>query len=135
MAVKNKEDKIGDALLKVALGYQVAEVTEEYAEVDGELKLTKKKKTKKDIPPDLKAVQLLLSSEGGGEYSSWSDEELEAEKQRLLASLNEAVANNKKEKVGLQVKTVVKRKRSVRKTQSGASASKKKTTGKSPKKS
>lgn len=133
MAVKNKEDKIGDALLKVALGYQVAEVTEEYAEVDGELKLTKKKKTKKDIPPDLKAVQLLLSSEGGGEYSSWSDEELEAEKQRLLASLNEAVAKNEKEKVGVQVKTVVKRKRSVRKTQSGVP--KKKSTGKSSKKS
>ncbi len=134
MAVKKKEEKIGDALLKVALGYQVAEVTEEYAEVDGELKLTKKKKTKKDIPPDLKAVQLLLSSEGCGEYSSWSDEELEAEKQRLLASLNEAV--KKKEKAdGVDVKTVVKRKRSVRKTQGGASVRKKKSTGKSSKKS
>lgn len=59
---KSKEDKIGDALLKVALGYQVSEVTEEYAEVDGALKLTKRKKTKKDVPPDLKAVQMLLSS-------------------------------------------------------------------------
>ena len=42
-----KEEKIGQALLKVALGYQIAEVTEEYAEVDGELKLTKRKKTKR----------------------------------------------------------------------------------------
>ena len=42
-----EKDKIGEALLKVALGYQVAEVTEEYAEVDGALKLTKRKKTKK----------------------------------------------------------------------------------------
>ena len=47
MEEKKKEDKIGEALLKVALGYQVAEVTEEYAEVDGKLKLTKRKKTKK----------------------------------------------------------------------------------------
>ena len=39
------KDKITDALLKVALGFQVAEVTEEYAEVDGALKLTKRKRT------------------------------------------------------------------------------------------
>ncbi len=38
------------------------EVTEECAEVDGELKLLKRKKTEKDIPPDLKAVKLLLES-------------------------------------------------------------------------
>ena len=41
---KKQEEKIGDALMKVALGYQIAEVTEEYAEVNGELKLTKRKK-------------------------------------------------------------------------------------------
>lgn len=74
------------ALLKVALGYQVAEVTEEYAEVDGELKLLKRKKTKKDVPPDLKAVQILLGENGGG-IEGLSDEELEAEKSRLLALL------------------------------------------------
>ena len=78
-----KEEKIGDALLKVALGFQIAEVTEEFAEVDGELKLTKRKRTKKDVPPDLKAVQMLLG-ETGGSLASMSDEELEAEKQRLL---------------------------------------------------
>ena len=48
---KEKKEKIGEALLKVALGYQVAEVTEEYAEVDGELKLTKRKKTKRIFHP------------------------------------------------------------------------------------
>ena len=84
-----KEEKLGDALLKVALGYQIAEVTEEYAEVNGELKLTKRKKTKKDIPPDLKAVQMLLAVEGGEEYGGWSDAELAKEKQRLLGLLQE----------------------------------------------
>ena len=64
---KNKEEKLSEALLKVALGYQVAEVTEEFAEVDGTLRLTKRKRTKKDVPPDLKAVQMLLT-ENGGEY-------------------------------------------------------------------
>ena len=87
--MKKKQDKINDALLKVALGCKVAEVTEEYAEVDGELKLTKRKETKKDIPPDLKAVQLLLSgSEQDCGYERMSDEELEAEKNRLLGMLS-----------------------------------------------
>ena len=87
---EKKEEKLGDALLKVALGYQIAEVTEEYAEVNGELKLTKRKKTKKDVPPDLKAVQMLLAVEGGEGYSGWSDEALQEEKERLLGLLKEA---------------------------------------------
>ena len=109
------KDKIADALLKVALGYQVAEVTEEYAEVDGALKLTKRKKTKKDIPPDLKAVQLLLAPDGGKEYAALSDEELEAEKERLLAALQEGVKGEKSVKTVKTVKAAP-RKRSVRKT-------------------
>ena len=64
-------------MLKVALGYQVAEVTEEYAEVDGTLKLTKRKKTKKDVPPDLKAVQMLLEGRENGDIVGMTDEELE----------------------------------------------------------
>ncbi len=101
-----REEKLGQALLKVALGYQIAEVTEEYADVNGELKLTKRKKTKKDVPPDLKAVQLLLGGDGGAEYASWSDEELEKEKARLL----EALANaNKQEEKSKTVKKAVKK--------------------------
>ena len=77
------EKKLSDALMKVALGFQVAEVTEEYAEVDGQLKLLKRKKTKKDVPPDLKAVQILLGECVGG-VEGMTDEELEKEKARLL---------------------------------------------------
>ena len=87
---KNKEEKLSEALLKVALGYQVAEVTEEFAEVDGTLRLTKRKRTKKDVPPDLKAVQLLLSGSETLGLEGMSDEELEAEKQRLLALLEQS---------------------------------------------
>ena len=86
---EQKDEKIGEALLKVALGYQIAEVTEEYAEVDGALKLTKRKKTKKDVPPDLKAVQIILENGKEHGFKQWSDEELEAERQRLLAALKE----------------------------------------------
>lgn len=80
------QDKISDALLKVALGFQIAEITEEYAEVDGQLKLTKRRRTKKDVPPDLKAVQMLLGDKDAS-VENMSDEELEEERNRLLASL------------------------------------------------
>lgn len=86
MAGKKKQEKIGDALLKVALGYRLEEITEEYAEVDGKFKLTRRKETKKDIPPDLKAVQLLLASDNE-DLSSMSEEQLERERQRLLDEL------------------------------------------------
>lgn len=82
-----EEDKIKEAILKVALGYTVEEVTEEYDAKEGELRLIRRKETKKDIPPDLKAVKLLL--EDGGDYSALSDEELEKEKARLLKQLKE----------------------------------------------
>jgi hypothetical protein len=95
---EKKEDKIGEALMKVALGYQLAEVTEEYAEVDGELKLTKRKKTKKDVPPDLKAVQLLLANDSEKDIALLSDEELEKERQRLLTALREAEKGKMQEK-------------------------------------
>lgn len=64
------------------------EVIEEYAEVDGKLKLLKRKKTEKDIPPDLKAAQLILEKQGNEEgVSALSDEELEKEKLKLLKLL------------------------------------------------
>ncbi len=119
---KKQEEKLEDALLKVALGYQLAEVTEEYAEVNGELKLTKRKKTKKDIPPDLKAVQLLLSSDGGAEYAGFSDEELEEEKGRLLAALKEKEKGNAKVKEGGKV--AAKKKKSASKTKKTVKKSK-----------
>lgn len=57
---------------------------EEFAIVDGELTLVKKKVTKREVPPDIKAVKLLLEDRGEA-----SDEELEEEKSRLLKLLDE----------------------------------------------
>ncbi len=103
------EKKLEEALMKVALGYQLAEVTEEYSEVNGELKLTKRKKTKKDVPPDLKAVQLLLGGDGE-EYATLSDEELEREKERLLKTLQEQEKPKKQGgRVATKKKTVKKK--------------------------
>ena len=126
MEEKKKEEKIGEALLKVALGYQVAEVTEEYAEVDGKLKLTKRKKTKKDVPPDLKAVQLLLAGDGEGGIADLSDEELESEKARLMALLQtESLAKADGEKKTDDKKKTVKK--AVKKTATKKTAVKKST--------
>lgn len=80
------QDKVRDAVLKVALGFTVEEVTEEYDARDGELKLVRRRETHKDIPPDLKAVRLLLE---GTDYSALSDDQLEAERARLAAALEE----------------------------------------------
>lgn len=88
-----EEEDIKRAILKVALGYSVEEITEEYGVDDGELKLLKRRETRKDVPPDLKAVKLLL--DGGTDYSALTDEELEREKQRLLAQLKEEISETK----------------------------------------
>ena len=80
------EDKIVEAVRKVALGYSLEEVTEEYGVENGELKLVKRKETRKDVPPDLKAVKILIEEK---DYSLLSDEELEEEKMRLLKQLKE----------------------------------------------
>jgi len=76
---------VNNALLRCAAGYSASETVEEFAaDSCGELKLVKKKVTKRDIPPDIKAVKLLM--EGRGEPT---DEELEEEKEELLKLLNE----------------------------------------------
>ena len=91
------EQEIKEAIMKVALGYSLEEVTEEYGVEDGELKLVKRKETKKDIPPDLKAVKLLMEDK---DYSVLSDEELEAEKQKLLKKLKEEGSETEKNGTG-----------------------------------
>ncbi len=73
------------ALLRCATGLSASETVEEFAvDGDGELKLVKKRVTKREIPPDIKAVKLILEERG-----EISDEELENEKRRLLKLLDE----------------------------------------------
>ncbi len=74
------DTKITKAIEKLASGYSVSETVEEYAVVDGELTLVKKKQTKKEIAPDIKAIMYLLED---ADLSLKSDEELNAEKERL----------------------------------------------------
>lgn len=81
-----QDEQVKEAVRKVALGYSLEEVTEEYDARDGELKLVKRKEIRKDVPPDLKAVKMLL---GETDYSAFTDEELAAEKERLLMEWKE----------------------------------------------
>ncbi|MDE7440360.1 MAG: hypothetical protein K2N23_07635 [Clostridia bacterium] len=84
------EDDIMGALKKCAVGLETNEVVEEFGVEDGELKLIKKKVTKRDIPPDIKAVKLLID---GGGVDGLSVEELEEEKKKLLNLLNKEDIN------------------------------------------
>ena len=78
------EEEVIGAIKKCAVGFGASEVVEEFTVEDGELKLVKKKVTRRDIPPDLKAVKLLMEE---SDTCSLTDDELEAEKQRLLNML------------------------------------------------
>ena len=89
------DEKIADAVRRVALGFRIEEVTEEYGVEDGELKLVKRKETRKDVPPGLKAVKILIEDT---DYSALSDDELEREKIRLLKRLEEETNGTSEQK-------------------------------------
>ncbi len=87
-SVASKAD-LKDALIKKALGYDATEVVEEYVSgEEGEIKLLKKKVTKKNVPPDLTALKILME-EGDEGLENMSDEELDKEKIRLLELLKQ----------------------------------------------
>ena len=82
-----EEGNVKEALKKCAVGFGTSEVVEEFAVEDGELKLVKRKVTRRDIPPDIKAVKMLLDERP--DDASLSDEELAAERGKLLKMLKE----------------------------------------------
>ena len=81
-----EEGNVKEALKKCAVGFGTSEVVEEFAVEDGELKLVKRKVTRRDIPPDIKAGKMLLDDD---DVSEMSDEQLESERQRLIRQLKE----------------------------------------------
>ncbi len=83
------EEKIRRAMAKKAVGYSAKEVVEEYSDDDGVLKLTRRKVTKKHVPPDTQAAKIVMEGFNSAAVENMTDEELEAEKQRLLKSLKE----------------------------------------------
>lgn len=85
--------KINKALIKRALGFTAKEVVEEFAFSEEGAKLTKRKITKKNIPPDISAVKVLLevlNGENSYDFEAMTDEELFKERDRLLKLLKES---------------------------------------------
>ncbi len=84
---KEKQTLLGDALLKKAIGYDTSEIIEEFSENDGQVVLVKKKVTKKSVPPDMTALKMLLEGESRADVTTMTEEELKAERNRLLKEL------------------------------------------------
>ena len=93
------EEKIKNALTKKAVGYSAKEVVEEYQDDDGVMRLTKRKVTKKHVPPDTVAAKMVMEGFNlNDKLENMTDEQLEIEKQRLLNALKEKQNDNKKDK-------------------------------------
>ena len=81
-------NKIKKALIKKAMGYTSTEIIEEYTNTDEGMVLQKKKVTSKDIPPDLASFKALFENQTSkGEFDDMTDEQLLAEKEKLLNML------------------------------------------------
>lgn len=83
--------KLNKALVKRALGYLNKEITEEFCKEDeGKMVLTKRKVTKKNVPPDITAVKVLLemyADDKSLDFEKMSDEELLLERDKLIEKL------------------------------------------------
>ena len=91
MEKKSDYKKIEKALLEKALGYTTQEVIEEYGYSGDDFVLQKRKTGTKSYPPDLSALQMLISGkqEIENRFEGLSDEELEKEKIKLIKLLKE----------------------------------------------
>lgn len=87
-------EEVKGALLKRALGFETDEIVEEYGFSEGEAVLVKRKVTKKTVPPDIQAAKVLL--EEAELLGGMTDEQLAAEKERLLRLLREETEHEKK---------------------------------------
>lgn len=83
-------EKLSKTLFKKALGYTVDEVVEEYVSEEGDMRLVKKKVTKKHMPPDISAAKTLLETfnqDSVNKFSNMTDEELLQKRQEILSEI------------------------------------------------
>lgn len=90
---EEEKEQIVNALRKKALGFDHDEIVEEYVcTEEGEIKLAKRKITKKFIPPDIPAAKILLGQfEKQLDFSVLTDEQLKEEKKRLMEELAQSI--------------------------------------------
>lgn len=85
-----------DVLYKKARGYDVEEINREYVVDDnGNKRLVKEKTAVKHIPPDLSALKAYMELKDS-ELAKMSNEELAAEKKRLLKELKKSKEGERK---------------------------------------
>ena len=87
MNLEDLDDETYKAIKKLVKGFCLKEVTNEYvADENGDMKLSKQKVSKKLVPPNTDILKMLFSKTETQSLSfdTWSDAELEKEKQRLL---------------------------------------------------
>ena len=93
----DEEEKLKRILLKKAMGYGVKEETIEYVRDDcgGEV-ISKRKVSKKHVPPDVSALRLLIEhfyQNSFKDVESMTDEELENEREKIIELLKEEERN------------------------------------------
>lgn len=93
---EKEKEALYKSIAKKAAGYRATETQEEYALIDGEMTLVKRKVTEKDIPPDVAALRLLL---GDSPPEPVSREELERERAALQEAFFARLSKAGKEKI------------------------------------
>lgn len=89
------EKDLKSALIKKALGYDATEIVEEYVgDNEGQIVLSKKKITTKNVPPDISAIKILFETQIQP-IAQMSDQELQQEKERLIELLKKENLNKK----------------------------------------
>lgn len=93
MNLEELDDETFKAIKKLVKGFCLKEVINEYVLDDnGNKQLTKQKVSKKLVPPNTDILKMLLNkTETTANFDTWSDAELEKEKQRLLKLLKKGV--------------------------------------------
>jgi len=89
-----KKDELEKPLLKKAKGFSENEITEEYEEAEGHLKLKKRKVSTKYFPPDISAAKLLLVINEELELKNLSEEELVDMRKGLMEELKQLSAED-----------------------------------------
>ena len=86
---ENVKDLLIRILLKKAKGYLIKETTDEYVvDEDGDKKLVKSKVVTKRAAPDVTACKILLEADVADvDFADMSDEQLQAERDRLIRLL------------------------------------------------
>lgn len=87
--------KIDSILMKKATGYFVEEKVEEF---DRENEVTKRKVSKKYIPPDTTAIKAVIERTAENPLAGYTDEQLEQLKHRLLTELEKINSQSKEAK-------------------------------------